>query len=273
MIIHAPAKINLTLDILGAAPNGYHYIQTILHEVPTLFDELDITTAPDNELLITSSLKTLPCDERNTVYNALTLAKKSFSDIAGFKVDITKNIPVAGGLGGGSSDAVAALKAAAILYKLDCCILHTSNLEGVIHSSECPLRTISIEVGSDCAFFWDGGTQYATHFGEVLQQLPILEDLDIEIIPTGIPVSTSEAYQLINSSTLGQKTVLTQDMLDAIIVGDPSGIVKNLHNDFEDVIFEKFPKILEVKKQHEKTPGRILLCGSGGSLTRINGNC
>ncbi|MBP9718631.1 4-(cytidine 5'-diphospho)-2-C-methyl-D-erythritol kinase [Candidatus Gracilibacteria bacterium] len=256
--IRAHAKINLTLDILHRAPNGYHYIQSVMHEVPHLYDELTLTALPSQSPAITG------VETTNTVFRALELLKSHFPQMGNVHVELIKNIPIGSGLGGGSSDAVAALKAVVELFNLPCCV-HKKT-----HSSSCILRTIAAEIGSDCAFFFDGGTAYATGFGEHVQQLPEPPELEITIVPTNITILTKDAYGLIDTKKTGQLSALTQDMIDALMVGDPEGIIKNLHNDFEELIFDQYPTLQNIKSNLiQGGKGRVLLCGSGGALVQI----
>lgn len=216
--ISAPAKVNLCLDIIGKDESGYHKIQTIFHEIPELSDEVKITESKqeDNLTMPQHPLK----KEDNLAFKALQLIKQRY-DIKDRYVDIhiTKNIPLAAGLGGASSDAAAVIKGLNQLWDLR---LETQEMQ-----------KIAAELGMDVPFFILGGTAFGTHYGERIQPLRRIEGLKVELIPDRQHRAlTSHQYESMKLPECGKHTQKTVRMLEAIETGDTEEIIKNLHNDF-----------------------------------------
>lgn len=251
-------KINLALDILRRDKSGYHEIQTVFHELKEPADEIILENREDGILEIECDNPKVPLDGTNTVLKAARLLKKYIGaqDVPrlGAKIFIKKRIPLMSGLGGGSSNAVAALKGLARLWNINCCPARDRICDK--HGADCLLRKIADQIGMDCQFFFDGGTALATHFGEKITPLPPLPpEIKFKIIETGVEISSRRAYSQINLARCGKNTEKTKKLIAAIRAGDTEKILKNLHNDFEEFIFKKSP---------------ALLCGSGGALFHVN---
>lgn len=287
-------KINLTLDILRRDKSGYHEIQTIFHELKEPFDEIILENRKDGVLEVACDNPKVPLDGTNTVLKAAKLLKKYIGaqDVPrlGAKIFIKKRIPLMSGLGGGSSNAVAALKGLAKLWEVCHCegdlateaihltqhrlLRHARNdnyVRNDIHAPDCILRKIADQIGMDCQFFFNGGTALATHFGEKITPLPPLPpEIKFEIIETGVEISSRRAYSQINLARCGKNAGKTEKLIAAIRAGDTKNILKNLHNDFEEFIFEKYPQLREIKYKIESKSRktRTILCGSGGALVK-----
>ncbi len=199
-VVKSYAKINLALDVLGR-DGDYHLIDTIMTEVPGLFDEIEITES--GELIV--EMNGVP-QEENLAYKAAKLLG------AKAHIRIKKNIPMASGLGGGSSNAAAVLKA-----------LGCDNLD------------LAARLGMDVPFFMVGGTCRCTHYGEMVEKI----ETDLEISPNIIirtgKKSTANAYSLLNLSLCGQDRDKTEQMAQALRENNLEGVKKNLHNDFEQL--------------------------------------
>lgn len=226
MKIKSPAKINLALDILGKDESGYHVIQTVFHEI-NLHDIIEIEKIPKG-IEIECTNKNVPTDETNTVYKAVKLL-----GLDGFRIKITKNIPPKSGLGGGSSNAAAVLKALAPDLKRE------------------ELAKLAAKIGMDTPFFIYGGTALGTHFGEKITPLPKIKGLSIELDFHPNEISTKEAYSKIDLTLCGKNKDKTKEMIAAIRKGDTQKIIQNIHNDFQ------------------KTPSPPYLAGSGGTYFNI----
>lgn len=278
-------KINLALDILQRDESGYHEIQTIFHELKEPFDEIILENREDGVLEVGCDNPKVPLDGTNAVLKAAKLLKKYLFSVSpypnkamrlGTSIFIKKRIPLMSGLGGGSSNAVAALKGLARLWGGCHCggalateaihLTHSGLLRparNIIHASDCILRKIADQIGMDCQFFFNGGTALGEHFGEKITPLPPLPpEIKFEIIKTGVEISSQKAYGQINLAHCGKNTEKTKKLIAAIRSGDTKNILKNLHNDFEEFIFKKYPALKEKKY--------ALLCGSGGALFYIN---
>lgn len=268
-------KINLALDILKKDASGYHEIQTIFHMLPEPFDELIIEELAEDKIKIGCDNPALPLDDTNTVLKAAKLLKRQAGVKGGAKIFLKKKIPLMSGLGGGSSNAVVALKGLARLWAIRCCA------DGSHKDSQCLLRKIAAQIGMDCAFFFYGGTALGEHFGEKITPLPALpSSIKFEIIETGIEISSHWAYRQINLQQCAKNLDKTKKLIAAIRAGGNKEILENIHNDFEEFVFAapawgrhspwlaKHPKLREIKKRElQKNPqNKIILCGSGGAL-------
>jgi 4-diphosphocytidyl-2-C-methyl-D-erythritol kinase len=136
--VFSPAKINLTLDVLGKRPDGYHELLTLFERI-SLADRIRLTVTPPGPILISSQSPDIPCDARNLAYKAADLIRKHHGLESGLTIAIKKNIPVGGGLGGGSSNAATVLLACNKLFRL--------------RLSQKKLIGYANELGSDVAFF------------------------------------------------------------------------------------------------------------------------
>ena len=180
--VHAPAKVNLDLRILGKRGDGYHDLRTILQSV-SLHDTLTVTRRA-GPLTVRSRSRSLPRNEANLVWTAADVLWESLGHRGppqGVAIAITKRIPMAGGLGGGSSDAAAALRGLGALWN-------------VIPSPR-RLRELAARIGSDVPFFLSGGLALGVGRGDRLRRLP---DLDRHWIILAVPafgVQTASAYQ------------------------------------------------------------------------------
>lgn len=259
-------KVNLALDICEKDESGYHEILTVFHELKFPFDELIIEECDGEAVEVLCDNPRLPTDETNTVTKAAMLLQAQMDVKKGAKIFIKKKIPLMSGLGGGSSNAVAVLKALTELWKFKCCEIVLG-----IHSNDCILKRLSTQIGMDCPFFFNGGTALGSHFGERLIEMPLTpKEIKFEIIETGVEISSREAYSQIDLKNCGRNIAETKSLIAALRACDREKIVKNLHNDFEDFAFAKYPALLEIKRKIEsEKPGRVLLCGSGGALFRV----
>ncbi|MBL4694654.1 4-(cytidine 5'-diphospho)-2-C-methyl-D-erythritol kinase [Candidatus Gracilibacteria bacterium] len=216
--ISAPAKVNLCLDIIGKDQSGYHKIQTIFHELSELADEVQITESKqsDNLTMPQHPLK----QEDNLAFKALQLVKQRYDITDRYvHIHITKNIPLAAGLGGASSDAAAVIKGLNQLWDLR---LETEEMQ-----------KLAAELGMDVPFFILGGTAFGTHYGERIQPLSRIKGLKVELIPDRQHRAlTASQYADVDLQECGKNTQKTVKMLEAISRGDTEEIIKNLHNDF-----------------------------------------
>lgn len=242
----SPAKVNLTLDVLGRDDTtGYHFVQTVMHEVPELFDELSFELA--DELTLSCEHPDLPTDETNTILKAARLLQEHTKSSKGAHIKLSKNIPLSSGLGGPSSNAATTLKALNKLWEL--------NL------SDWTLRNLAAQIGMDVPFFITGGCAVGMHYGEQLEHLPTLDrfGVAIEIIDTTIACSTKEAYENLDLSQCGKRNRdtgrlvrLLKEMEKPTNSDEIEGL---LHNDFGFNFFQTHPQ-----------PPSSHLSGSGGAL-------
>lgn len=212
--ISAPAKINLCLDIIDKDKSGYHKIQTVFCEYKNISDELYFFAEKPN------SNTSIVFDDENLAQKAQRLVKESFNIDQEVFIQIDKKIPLASGLGGGSSNAAATLKALNKIWNLGL--------------SSDKLRELGAQLGMDVPFFIDGGVALGTNFGEQITQLPALNGINFQVTAKS-GNSTPAAFAALDLSKCGRNMDKTTALLDAIKSGDNEKILANLHNDFETI--------------------------------------
>ena len=181
MILRANCKINLGLDILRRRPDGYHELETVMLPVPGLFDEIEVTRTAAPGVSFRAGGLAVDCDaESNLCVRAFRLMQARYG-VDGVAIRLDKRIPFGAGLGGGSSDATAVLKAVDALFGLQL--------------PESELIACAAELGSDTAFFVRNTPQLCTGRGEVMTPCPVdLSGLTLVIVKPDEGVSTREAY-------------------------------------------------------------------------------
>lgn len=244
--IKAYAKINLNLDITGKSSDGnYHTVEMVMQTVD-IYDTVSVTV--DDKISIKCN-GDLPENEENIAYKAA----KEFFDFAkidgGAEIKIKKRIPIAAGLGGGSSDAAAVIVALNTLYNTD------FDTEDLIKIAE--------DVGSDVPFFIEGGTQLAEGRGTILTPLPELPECAFLIIKDGFKLSTGEMYRKFDSLT-DIPHPDSQMLVNAICEGDLFEASKNMQNVFELLYNKEFLKTKDELCEN----GALCAClsGSGPSI-------
>ena len=227
MKIHAYAKINLTLDILGKRPDGYHDLVMVMQSVG-LYDEVTVKLTDDTAIHVKSSSALLRDDESNTAFKAA----KRFFEYAGItdkgaEIVMEKNIPMEAGMAGGSADAAAV-------------IIALNRLCGTGYPDE-KLWEIGVRVGADVPFCITGGTMLAEGKGEIFSTLPALSDFSeppvILLCKPDVGVSTGKAYSAVDgcdASSLVRPD--TEAMRMALSRQDVKGLADNLGNVFEQVL-------------------------------------
>jgi len=246
--LRAHAKVNLRLDILGKRPDGYHEIKTWIYPV-SLADELHIERVNTAQITVSSASPGLPLGEGNLAYRAAALFIKERGLSGGVLIKIIKHIPLAAGLGGGSSDAAAVLKAMNILWG--------KNIprEG--------LMELGAQIGADCPFFVVGKAAIMAGKGErVLAILPPLKAWIVLINP-GLPLSTRQVYEQ-------GKWGLTKQGGDTKISMPPQDLEKMgkfLRNDLERPALELMPIIATLQERlREAGASGVLMTGSGPTV-------
>lgn len=247
----ARAKINLGLDVLGKLENGYHEVKMIMQAID-LYDEIIIqkTDAPDI-VLKTDSLYDIGADEDNLAYKAAKLMRERYGIQSGFEISLKKNIPVAAGMAGGSTDAAAVMLATNKLYQLE------------ISKNE--LMENALTLGADIPFCIMGGTALSEGIGEKLTPLPAPPTAELVVIKPDIMVSTGEVYRQLDLGKVKHPDI--DGMTAAIKCGDLDGIIQRMENVLETVTETKFPIIADVKKiLKENGALGAMMSGSGPAV-------
>lgn len=240
----AYAKVNLTLDITGRRPDGYHDIESVMQTV-SLCDT--VVVSKSSEITVSCDDSEL-CGDSNLAYTAAKRFFEATGIDGGAKIEITKSIPKASGLGGGSSDAAAVLRALNRLYM--------TNL------SDDKLIDIAVKIGADVPFLVFGGTKLCKGVGEKLETVSSLPECYIVIIKEGSKPSTGELYKRFDSEGADSRPD-TQLMLSSLQNKDLTGVAANLCN-----VFEKSVPECEAIKSLFKDHGALgaVLSGSGPSV-------
>lgn len=243
------AKVNIGLRIKGKREDGYHTIETTLTTI-NLADIITFEEIKQGIEVLATGLD-IPSD-KNLCYTAARLIMKKYNVNKGVRIDLTKNIPVGGGLGGGSSDAACVLKGINELFNLNV--------------PEQTLVDLSREIGSDVPFFIKGGAAYARGRGDELKFFK-LPRMSMVIYWPGYPIMTKWAYEEYD------RIILTSQPETDIIVQEQKRKKKknkpvfNLVNDFEKAVFKKHPDLLDVKSNLLACGAYIVnLSGSGSCL-------
>ena len=246
-VFSARAKINLSLDVIGTRPDGYHEMRMVMQLV-SLHDEITIRLRDDGQFHARSGLRYLPGDERNLAVRA---AKLFFRErgLEGLGADITlkKSIPVGAGLGGGSADAAGVLRALALLT-------------GERVTGE-ELEKMGESLGSDVPFCLRGGTALAEGRGEALTDLPPLPDCSIVIAKPAFSISTPELFAELDKSSLRCHPD-TPGLLAALEQGDLPGLARRMYNVFEDVLPRRYQAVFTLKDRL-LDGGALGVCMSG----------
>ncbi|HKL99795.1 MAG TPA: 4-(cytidine 5'-diphospho)-2-C-methyl-D-erythritol kinase [Mobilitalea sp.] len=253
----AYAKINLGLDVLRKREDGYHDVSMIMQSI-NLYDTLSIKRYKNGALKVRTNLPYLPNDRRNLVYKAAALFSKTMKIDAGIRIVLEKNIPVAAGLAGGSSDAATVLLG---LNKMFNTGLSTSEL-----------MQLGVQLGADVPYCILLGTALSEGIGELLTPLKPIPDCAILLVKPDISVSTKYVYEglKLNSSIIHPDI---KGMLNAIEEGNLLLLTSLMDNILQTVTARDYPVIEEIKeKMKEKGALTSLMSGSGPTVFGIFNN-
>lgn len=248
--IKAPAKINIGLNILSKRPDGYHNLSTLFYPIEDLFDIL--TFRPVDRFDFTCNDMSIPQDDKNIVVKAKQLLEVASGKSINCKITLEKRIPSQAGLGGGSSDAAAALISLNEMFNLK---LKDDQL---IH--------LAFQLGSDVPFFIKVKPAIGTSRGEILEYVDLEINEPIVVVNPMINISTKEAFQNIIPANvqINFKTLINDGKLN---YEEAHNSVKN---DFECYVFEKYPEISRIKESLYNNGALFAsLSGSGSTVYGI----
>ncbi len=248
--LNAYAKINLTLDVLADRPDGYHDIETVLHTVE-LHDSIILREDGDG-ITVRCASPDIPADTQNIVYRAAQLLKETFQIPRGVEVELKKCIPIASGLGGGSSDAAVTLLGLAQMWKL--------------RLAERQLMELASKIGSDVPFFLAGGAALAMGRGERIRMLPPLPTTWVVLARPAIEVSTEWAYKVLDHGAARRRPDAAA-VVRALEAEDARAVGRLLCNVFEDVVATHHPVVGEIRgRMAALRPLGVSLSGTGPVL-------
>ena len=226
------AKLNLTLDVLGKREDGYHDLKSVMQTVSARDDiEIDVGTGKPWKLLCDK--EGIPTDETNLAWKAAKVYCEAMNkDPDGIEIRITKRIPSGAGMGGGSADAAAVLRALNRYYGNPLSIF--------------ALAELGAQVGSDVPFCTICGTAMVEGRGERLRKLPDMPDCVIVVVKPEFSVSTPELYKKIDEVTIANRPD-QQAMESALLAGDLLKVANNLCNVFDPVVTEEHLELNYIK--------------------------
>ena len=254
MRLRAMAKINLGLDIIGKREDGYHEVRMIMQTI-RMYDVLEIRKKSSPGISLSTNLPYIPCDERNLVYKAAKILMDEFHVEEGLSMKLTKSVPVAAGMAGGSSDAAAAFVGVNRLFHLGL--------------SQEELMKRAVQVGADVPYCVMRGTALAEGIGEKLTRLPDLPGCYILIGKPGINVSTRTAYENLDLNEIRRRPDI-DGMIRDIKNKDLYSMTGKMENVFEPGIMAKYPVIREIRDLMEKQGAlNAMMSGSGPTVFGI----
>ncbi len=245
--VKAHAKINLSLDIVGVLPDGYHRLESVMQRL-ALHDVLDFAPL-DGEIVLETDSPEVPAGEDNLVVKAARLLARTTGCSLGARICLEKRIPVSAGLGGGSADAAATLTGLNRLWQLG---LETGQL-----------LDLAAGLGADVPFCLAGRTAFAQGKGEMLTELAGLPVAGVLLVKPPFGVSTAQAYAGYDSGPR-KRLSDSKKMVEAVQSGSLDRVAACLGNDLEQVTLGRYPELVEIKR-------RILATGALGALMAGSG--
>lgn len=239
----APAKVNYRLDVLSRRPDGYHELRMIMQRID-LCDEIAMTLTDTPGIRVACGRQGVPDGQDNIAWRAADALLRLSGREVGFEISITKNIPVAAGLGGGSSDAATVLMGVNELLGLDL--------------TKQQLMEIGVTLGADVPFFIFGQTALAEGIGERLTPIDEIPDAWLVLVNPNIHVSTAWVYQNLELTTGNDAHIMPR------LYRSIADICTILANDLESVTIKRFAVIEEIKE-------RLLAAGACGALMSGSG--
>lgn len=249
--VKARAKINLTLDVLGRRETGYHDVEMIMQQI-NLYDVVTVSKITEQNIELTCSDGFLPTDDKNLAYKAAALMRDRFKLEMGFKIHIEKNIPVAAGLAGGSTDAAAVIKAINTLCNLNLSVKQ--------------MQELGFTLGSDIPFCFMEGCAVARGLGELLTPQRGFEHAWMVLVKPGFGVSTKEVYENLSIADIAEHPNTSQ-MMSALDRQSRHEILNGLCNVLETVTLKLHPKVSEVKSMLASYGADgVMMSGSGPTV-------
>ena len=255
----AYAKINLSLDILGRMENGYHKVRMVMQTIDLsdelIFETQDRDCRASMEITLASDNCEIPGGEDNLIVRAVRRMEAKYNIRKDLKITLKKNIPVAAGMAGGSTDAAAALRAVRDLF--------------VPEVSDRELQKIGVTLGADIPYCITGGTQLSEGIGEVLTVLPDAPQCGLVICKPSVGVSTGEVYNRYDAlESVRHPDIDAQ--IDAISRRDLEGMAEQCINVLEEVTGAMYPQIGRIERFFEKEGALVSrMSGSGPTVFSV----
>lgn len=246
----APAKINLSLDILGKRDDGFHEVEMIMTTID-LSDRIELYLLEEDTIKVSLESRFVPNDERNLAFQAAKLLKDKYQVKKGVLIKIQKSIPVSAGLGGGSSDAAAVLRGLNKLWEL-----------------QIPLNRLielGLQIGSDVPFCVYNGTALVKGRGEKVMPLPSPPTCWVILAKPNIGVSSKTIFRQINMEQIIHPNI--KKVEEALAMGDFTKLCEGIGNSLEMITFQNYPEVERIKEKMKKSgANNVLMSGSGPTI-------
>ncbi len=253
LTLRAMAKVNLGLDVVRRMENGYHEVRMIMQSI-NLYDELTFEKS-ENGIQLVIDKKELPADESNLIYKSARLIEEHYPLPCGVRITLKKNIPMAAGMAGGSTDAAATFHGLNRLFSLG------MDME--------EMKQLGVKIGADVPFCMVGGTMLSEGIGEVLTPLPKVPEAYLVIAKPDISVSTKYVYENLHVDRITHHPDMGAVEM-AIRSGDLSAMCAHMENILENVTETKYPVIAQIKEKLMKNGAvTALMSGSGPTVFGI----
>jgi len=254
IIEKAPAKINLGLDVLYKRDDGYHELEMIMASVD-LSDRLSFKATNTNDIVIKTDNGFLPVDRKNNIYQAIDIMKKTYGFNQGVEVNLKKNLPVAAGLGGGSSDAAAAFRGVNRLFNLG--------------ASFEEMAQLSVPIGTDIPYCLYGKTALVTGVGEKVMPLSHpMPQCWVVLVKPKISVSTPRVFSKIDVTELSHPNISA--IYQAIEHQNYEEMIQHLGNSLESYTMKVFPVVRYIKEKMLKFGAdAAVMSGSGPTVLAL----
>ena len=252
VLVRAPAKVNLFLEVLAKRPDGYHEIATLMAAV-SLYDTLEFKEEATGQVRLTCDQPNLSTGPENLVCRAAETLKRHTGSTRGAAIRLTKRIPMAAGLAGGSTDAAATLAGLNQLWELG------------LPASE--LAALGAEIGSDVPFFFSTPAAWCTGRGEKTTPRPLGQPLHLVLVCPGMGLSTADVYRGV---TIPERPESGEEIRQAAADGNVEEIGRRLHNRLQPVAERLCPPIADWRRRLAQGAqfGAVgqLMSGSGTSV-------
>lgn len=250
MRIKAYAKINVLLDVVGKKENGYHLLEMIMQSID-LYDLIDVNKI-ENGINIKCNKSYIPVNSKNIAYKAAELFINTYGINEGVSINICKNIPTSAGLGGGSSDGAAVLKAMREIFH--------------VKISDKELEELGVKIGADVPFCINGGTAFCEGIGEIITPMKKFQNKILVVVKPKFGVSTKWVYSEYDK-ILNVRKPETEKILKAVKDDDVKEVSLNMANVLEDVTTSKYGIISKIKRDMIRF-GALgsMMSGSGPSV-------
>ena len=246
----AYAKVNITLDVVGKREDGYHLLKMIMQNID-IYDVITIEKI-ESGIEITCNKPYVPTDERNLAYKAAKLFKDTFNITSGVSINIKKNIPVAAGLAGGSTDCAAVLKIMNKLFQ--------------VNADNEKLMELGVKLGADVPYCINGGTALCEGIGEILTPLKPFKNHIIVLVKPPFGVSTKDVYKNFDLGRFKNHPE-TDKVITYMNEDNLYEVAKNMKNLLENVTLKKHKVISSIKSEMESLGAiKAMMSGSGPTV-------